>query len=285
MSSELHPTPQETTRVNARRDVNDKFKKNSPDIMAVKPWCGIHQRHKAILEAVVREYVKTARPVSSKELCEIRHFPFSSATIRNDFQVLEELGFLYQPHISAGRIPTDKAYRFYIRNHQRAGVKKKTSKELCAFQKLMCSEAEGDEKFLRSAAAILAEISKGLTMAGIVDDQIFFKCGFSDVLEEPEFSDAERVRDFGRYVDDFEKSVDALMERLTVHRPEAFVGKENPIRSGKEYGMVVYAYERNSGAGKKKQMVSIVGPKRMDYERNMSLMEEFDEIVRQLYLK
>ncbi|HXH84191.1 MAG TPA: heat-inducible transcriptional repressor HrcA [Candidatus Tectomicrobia bacterium] len=71
-------------------------------------------RQRDVLVAVVREYIDSAEPVGSRALCK-RHFPrLSPATIRNAMADLEEMGYLVQPHPSAGRVPTDKAYRFYV---------------------------------------------------------------------------------------------------------------------------------------------------------------------------
>ena len=71
-------------------------------------------RHRDVLIAIIREYVDSADPVGSRVLAR-RHFPqLSPATIRNVMADLEEMGYLAQPHTSAGRVPTDKAYRFYV---------------------------------------------------------------------------------------------------------------------------------------------------------------------------
>jgi heat-inducible transcriptional repressor len=71
-------------------------------------------RHRDVLIAVIREYIDTAEPVGSRALSK-RHFPtLSPATLRNAMADLEEMGYLVQPHTSAGRIPTDQAYRFYV---------------------------------------------------------------------------------------------------------------------------------------------------------------------------
>jgi heat-inducible transcriptional repressor len=71
-------------------------------------------RHRDVLVAIIREYVDSAEPVGSRVLSK-RHFPnLSPATIRNAMADLEDMGYLAQPHTSAGRVPTDKAYRFYV---------------------------------------------------------------------------------------------------------------------------------------------------------------------------
>lgn len=74
----------------------------------------LNDRKKSILKAVVDDYVSTAEPVGSKALVSKFHFSVSSATVRNEMAELEELGYLEQPHTSAGRIPSDKGYRAYV---------------------------------------------------------------------------------------------------------------------------------------------------------------------------
>src|SRR5205814_789932 len=79
-------------------------------------------RHREVLVAIIREYIDSAEPVGSRVLAK-RHFPsLSPATIRNAMADLEEMGYLAQPHTSAGRVPTDKAYRFYVDSFPRAAA-------------------------------------------------------------------------------------------------------------------------------------------------------------------
>ncbi len=76
----------------------------------------LDERKKKILSSVVEDYIESAEPVGSKTLVEKYHLDYSSATIRNDMKFLEEEGYLEQPHISAGRIPSTKGYRYYVDN-------------------------------------------------------------------------------------------------------------------------------------------------------------------------
>ncbi|MEA2551356.1 MAG: heat-inducible transcriptional repressor, partial [Actinomycetota bacterium] len=71
-------------------------------------------RKGAVLRAVVEEYVRSGEPVGSETIAEHAGIGVSSATIRNELAALEELGYLKHPHTSAGRIPTDAGYRFYV---------------------------------------------------------------------------------------------------------------------------------------------------------------------------
>ena len=74
----------------------------------------LSDRKKKILYSLVDDYIVTAEPVSSKKIQE-EHLPdYSSATIRNELSALESMGYLVQPHTSAGRVPSQKAFRFYV---------------------------------------------------------------------------------------------------------------------------------------------------------------------------
>ena len=71
-------------------------------------------RQKEILASIIQLYADSAEPVSSREL--VSMFELSSATIRSEMSVLEENGYIFQPHISSGRVPTDKGYRYFVNN-------------------------------------------------------------------------------------------------------------------------------------------------------------------------
>jgi heat-inducible transcriptional repressor len=74
----------------------------------------LDERKTAILRAVVQEYITTAQPVGSGHVANSPGVNVSSATVRNEMAVLEQEGYLHQPHTSAGRVPTDKGYRFFV---------------------------------------------------------------------------------------------------------------------------------------------------------------------------
>ena len=76
----------------------------------------LDDRKKKILSSVVEDYIISAEPVGSKTIMQKYNLEYSSATIRNDMKLLEEGGYLEQPHVSAGRIPSTKGYRYYVDN-------------------------------------------------------------------------------------------------------------------------------------------------------------------------
>ena len=117
-------------------------------------------RHREVLVAVIREYIDSAEPVGSRVLTK-RYFPsLSPATIRNVMSDLEELGYLAQPHTSAGRIPTDKAYRFYVESFPPPGPTGSRPETLPA-------RRSGIDGFMERASAHLSSATRltGLLLA------------------------------------------------------------------------------------------------------------------------
>ena len=74
----------------------------------------LDERKTKILKAIIRNYLETGEPVGSRTISKDSDLNLSSATIRNEMADLEEMGYILQPHTSAGRIPSDKGYRFYV---------------------------------------------------------------------------------------------------------------------------------------------------------------------------
>ena len=76
----------------------------------------LDERKTKILKAIIKTYLETGEPVGSRTISKYTDLNLSSATIRNEMSDLEELGYIVQPHTSAGRIPSDQGYRFYVDN-------------------------------------------------------------------------------------------------------------------------------------------------------------------------
>ncbi len=117
----------------------------------------LDQRKLRILRAIIDEYVLSGLPVGSKSISQHRDFIWSPATIRNEMADLEELGYLAQPHTSAGRIPSDKAYRLYVdRMMQRAAL---TKDELGVIHNYCGERISGVESVMKETAKALSELT------------------------------------------------------------------------------------------------------------------------------
>lgn len=123
----------------------------------------LNQRHQQILRATIRQYISTAEPVGSKTLVDGYNLNISPATIRNGFATLEKAGFLYQPHTSAGRIPSDSGYRVYVDR-----LIQPSSTIGRQVEGLLADKLDGDgwsvEAILRGAVEVLASLSGYITM-------------------------------------------------------------------------------------------------------------------------
>ena len=120
---------------------------------------GLSERKLKILHAIIQNYLETGEPVGSRTISKYTDLNLSSATIRNEMADLEELGYIMQPHTSAGRIPSDKGYRLYVDM-----LMEEKEQELSEMQEQMLDKADKMEKLLKQAAKVLATSTNYATM-------------------------------------------------------------------------------------------------------------------------
>lgn len=119
----------------------------------------LNERKTKILQAVIKNYLETGEPVGSRTISKYSDLNLSSATIRNEMADLEELGYIMQPHTSAGRIPSDKGYRFYV---DQLMVEK--NEEVSQLKEKMLEKADKMDQMLKQAAQVLAKNTNYATM-------------------------------------------------------------------------------------------------------------------------
>lgn len=120
---------------------------------------GLDERKWRILHSIIQNYLESGEPVGSRTISKFTDLNLSSATIRNEMADLEEMGFIVQPHTSAGRIPSDKGYRFYVDMLMR-----EKEQELNELQEQMLDKAEKMDQLLKQAAKVLANSTNYATM-------------------------------------------------------------------------------------------------------------------------
>lgn len=111
----------------------------------------LNERKQKILEAIIRNYMETGEPVGSRTVSKYTDLNLSSATIRNEMSDLEEMGYILQPHTSAGRIPSDKAYRLYVDT-----ILQRKDEEVSEMKELMVEKADKIDLLLQQVAKLLA---------------------------------------------------------------------------------------------------------------------------------
>lgn len=119
----------------------------------------LDERKTKILNAIIRNYLETGEPVGSRTISKYSDLNLSSATIRNEMSDLEEMGYIIQPHTSAGRIPSDLGYRFYVDN-----LIAQKDKEVTEMKEFMIEHTEKMEQVLKQVVKLLANNTNYATM-------------------------------------------------------------------------------------------------------------------------
>ena len=127
----------------------------------------LSERQITILDAVIRNYLATGEPVGSRTISKYTDLNLSSATIRNEMSDLEEMGYIVQPHTSAGRIPSDKGYRLYVDHLIEQNEKK--DKEISDMKEFVIEKTENMDKILKQAAKMLATNTNYATLVSAPD--------------------------------------------------------------------------------------------------------------------
>ena len=125
----------------------------------MKPNHGLDDRKKVILHTIIKTYLETGEPVGSRTISKYTDLNLSSATIRNEMADLEDLGYIMQPHTSAGRIPSDKGYRWYVDT-----LMEEKEQEVTEMREQMLQKADKMDQILKQAAKVLAANTNYATM-------------------------------------------------------------------------------------------------------------------------
>lgn len=221
----------------------------------------ISDRKKFLLDTIIKEYVKTAQPVSSGVLVEKYKLEISPATVRNEMMELEEEGYIYQPHTSSGRVPTELAYELFLTDV--APSKKKELKE--AEIKLLEQLFKREEVAYKQTAKAIAELANSAVFWAFHKNDLYYT-GLANLFAQPEFHQLNAVCDVSASIDRLEEIIDENFESFT-DGGQVLIGSKNPF--GNFLSAVVVKYKNNNQHG----VFGILGPMRMDYGHNLALVE------------
>lgn len=264
-------------------------------------------RQSAILTALIERYVREGKPVSSKELCTASGFDLSPATIRNELKILDEIGYISSPHTSAGRVPTDIGYRFYVASLLRQPVASDISfrpSEVEVFKQRLSHLEDQLDAQTKIMARLVAELTKD--MAFMIDGPDHVEpAGFAQLLEKQEFQDPAHARAIAAIVDEPEKFWRSIVDHSMKHSkkenvlksskgktrvamaeasreltaPEGdvqvFIGPEAGLTS-MDASLVVASYETPAG---EKGAIAVLGSTRMNYARNVSVVRMLSKLL------
>ena len=266
----------------------------------------ITKRQKQILLQIVEEYAETASPVGSVTLAKL--FDVSPATIRAEMARLEALGLIAQPHTSAGRVPTDAGYRYYVNNlecatddnfydtdthyaseapevrairsgYYEAGYNeppKRGSLErgIHVLEVRTSSQSRADAA-IKGAADALVELTGNLGLATI-GGQLYLS-GISRLFTQPEFGDTRRVQAVAKLLDNLEPW---LREAAPGEPLNIFIGRENPIGKNSDVSLIISKFRSPFSD---RSYIGVLGPTRQNYSRVMSLVRHAGNMLEYIY--
>jgi len=217
-------------------------------------------RQAKILQAIVEQYAEVASPVGSSLLA--KAFNVSSATIRAEMVELEHLGYIHQPHTSAGRIPTDKGYRYYV-NNLTTGEKPESGRAQRALSARV-SPGNVPEHTIRNTVDTLVELTHNLGLATI-GDQLYMS-GLSNLFGQPEFMHPGQVQEVARLLDNLQPW---LQETAPNEPLSVYIGKENPIGRNAGASLII---SRFRSPFSDRSYIGVLGPTRQSYRDVMNLV-------------
>ena len=244
----------------------------------------ITPRQTQILVAIIEQYAEVASPVGSVTLAKL--FNVSSATIRPEMAKLEDLGLITQPHTSAGRIPTDKGYRFYVNRLTaqsegedeqillNANNSKDSLRGFRAISSRVSAQNDRADHAIRSAVDSLVELTGNLGLATI-GDQLYIN-GIYNLFSQPEFESGEAVQSVAQLLDNLEP----WLREVTPNEPlNVYIGSENPIGKSSGASLIISKFESPFSEN---SYIGVLGPTRQNYGKVVRLVQKTGEFLEEI---
>jgi len=227
----------------------------------------MNDRQEQLLKLVIENHIATAEPIGSRFLVDKAGLDWSEATVRNDLRSLEDGGYLTHPHTSAGRLPTNLGYRYYVDHLDfDSSSAEKTNEKL--FQKAILSDSDY-ETARKNLAKTLVELSKETVLLAFSPTKVYYT-GLANLFKKPELLELNLVADISRMFDHCEECLDDFYDKAD-RIPKYFIGEEeHPFG-----GILSVAAMKFGESG----LLALLGPKRMNYKKNWVLMNKVKEII------
>lgn len=228
-------------------------------------------RQEEILRAIVEQYAEVASPVGSSLLAKV--FDVSSATIRAEMSELEKLEYISQPYTSAGRVPTDKGYRYYVNSLSESSEVQNISRAERALTSRV-HHAGLPEQTIKNAVDTLVELTHNLGLATI-GDQLYMS-GLSNLFGQPEFMHPGQVQEVARLLDNLEP----WLQEAAPNKPlSVFIGSENPIGRGAGCSLIISKFRSPYSD---RSYVGVLGPTRQSYRNVMGLVQHAGKALEEI---
>lgn len=238
----------------------------------------LSNRQKELLLSIIKEFTDTAEAVGSISLQNKYHLNVSTATIRNEMADLVELGYLYQKHLSGGRIPTTKGWRFFVddleANMSNQNLEINDKDEI---KSNLTKIGNNRSKLLKEAISILSDVTSNASIA-ILENELYYS-GLSELVNIPEFRDLNNLRNMLSLLEDYYTLSDIMNKGNPDEDINILIGEETNTEIFSEYS-IIFSEIRVDGS--KKGYIAIIGPTRMRYDTIISSLTYISNLVRNL---
>ncbi len=224
------------------------------------------ERQIQILAAIIEQHAEIAAPVGSVMLAKL--FGVSSATIRSEMARLEEMGLIAQPHTSAGRVPTDAGYRFYVNTLTEAHANEHQpalpDRNARAIEARVSNQSNRADRAIRSAVDSLVDLTHNLGLATIGDE--LYLSGIGNLFSQPEFSQGGHTQAVAQLLDNLEPW---LREAAPNEPLNVYIGSENPIGKSSGASLII---SRFRSPYSDRSYIGVLGSTRQSYSKVMRLV-------------
>jgi len=233
------------------------------------------ERQKQILSAIIEQHAEIAAPIGSVMLAKL--FGVSSATIRSEMVRLEEMGLITQPHTSAGRVPTDAGYRFYVNMLNETPTENLLpgfDRSARAIEARVSNQSDHADRAIRSAVDSLVDLTHNLGIATIGDE--LYMSGIGNLFSQPEFASANHAQSVARLLDNLEPW---LREAAPNEPLNVYIGSENPIGKTSGVSLIISRYRSPYSD---RSYIGVIGSTRQSYDKVMRLVRHAGAMLEEI---
>jgi len=236
------------------------------------------ERKEIVLGIVVDNYIRTVTPVSSGLIAKKYTLDLSSATIRNILSELEAEGYLTHPHTSAGRIPTQVGYRYYVdRLMNQIGLLEEEKKRIKMEYQTQITELEN---LLEKTSEVISDLTNYTSIISIdgCPDKLFYR-GTSYIVGYPEIDSLNKIKYILSALEEKERIL-AIINRDLEKRIQIYIGAELECSNIDGCSLVVSRYRTEKGPSGR---LAVLGPTRMNYSKVISALDYFSDLMNEVF--
>lgn len=237
----------------------------------------IQARKERILAITVDQYIRTVTPVSSSIIATRYPSDLSSATVRHILAELEEEGLLTHPHTSAGRIPTQRGYRYYV-DHLMHEIRllEEEKKRIKEEYKQASDELE---RLMDRTSKILSDATQYTSIIAIDGHDKVYCRGINYIVTYSDYQDLRKIEAILSALEEKEKLLGVINKELAT-RINIFIGEEMRLREMEDCSIVVSKFQTRQGPSGR---MAVLGPTRMQYDRVVSTLDYLGNLLEEMF--